>query len=75
MLFRYLEYIVPVLLYSTQVQADWAAAYAKAAVALAKLSNTQKAALVTGIGWEKGPCVGNRKLKGCLQVHIYCKLG
>lgn len=38
---------------------DWSAAYAKATAAVAKLSNTQKVALGTGIGWEKGPCVGN----------------
>ena len=38
---------------------DWAAAYAKAKTALAKLTNTNKAALATGMGWEKGPCVGN----------------
>jgi beta-glucosidase len=38
---------------------DWAAAYAKAATALAKLTNTNKVALVTGVGWQKGPCVGN----------------
>jgi len=38
---------------------DWAPAYAKAATALAKLTNANKVALATGIGWEKGPCVGN----------------
>jgi beta-glucosidase len=38
---------------------DWATAYAKAAIALAKLSNSDKVALATGIGWNKGPCVGN----------------
>lgn len=38
---------------------DWAAAYAKAATALAKLTNANKVALASGIGWEKGPCVGN----------------
>ena len=38
---------------------DWAAAYTKAQTALAKLTNANKVALATGIGWEKGPCVGN----------------
>ena len=38
---------------------DWAAAYTKAKTALAKLTNANKVALATGIGWEKGPCVGN----------------
>lgn len=38
---------------------DWAAAYAKATVALAKLTNANKVSLVTGQGWQKGPCVGN----------------
>ena len=38
---------------------DWAAAYSKAETALAQLTNANKVALATGIGWEKGPCVGN----------------
>jgi hypothetical protein len=38
---------------------DWASAYSKAATALAKLTNANKVALATGVGWEKGPCVGN----------------
>ena len=38
---------------------DWGPAYSKAKAALAKLSNANKAALASGIGWEKGPCVGN----------------
>ncbi|KAJ8061602.1 hypothetical protein OCU04_009408 [Sclerotinia nivalis] len=38
---------------------DWAAAYTKAKTALAKLTNVNKVTLVTGVGWEKGPCVGN----------------
>jgi len=38
---------------------DWASAYTKANTALAKLSQSQKIGLVTGMGWEKGPCVGN----------------
>jgi beta-glucosidase len=38
---------------------DWASAYSKATAALAKLSNAQKVSLATGIGWQKGGCVGN----------------
>jgi beta-glucosidase len=38
---------------------DWAAAYTKAEAALAKLTQAEKINLVTGVGWEKGPCVGN----------------
>ena len=52
-----LAFAIPVL--AAPGDGDWAAAYAKAKTALAKLSNANKAALATGIGWEKGPCVGN----------------
>lgn len=38
---------------------DWATAYSKANTALAKLSTANKITLVTGMGWKKGPCVGN----------------
>jgi hypothetical protein len=38
---------------------NWASAYSKAQIALAKLTNANKVALATGIGWKKGPCVGN----------------
>lgn len=38
---------------------DWAAAYTRAEAALAKLSNSDKVGLATGIWWQKGPCVGN----------------
>lgn len=38
---------------------DWAAAYTKANTALAKLSLQDKVNIVTGVGWDKGPCVGN----------------
>ncbi|OBT87077.1 hypothetical protein VE02_05029 [Pseudogymnoascus sp. 03VT05] len=36
----------------------WDAAHAKAVTALAKLSLGDKVKMVTGEGWEKGPCVG-----------------
>lgn len=40
---------------------DWTAAYSKASASLAKLSLQDKIDIVTGIGWNKGPCVGNTK--------------
>ena len=50
---------LPTIALAAPGDGDWAAAYAKAATALAKLTNANKVALATGIGWEKGPCVGN----------------
>lgn len=44
---------------AAQGDGDWATAYSKAKTALAKLSQADKVSLATGIGWEKGPCVGN----------------
>ncbi|KAG9234413.1 putative beta-glucosidase L [Amylocarpus encephaloides] len=38
---------------------DWTTAYSKATTALGKLTNQEKIGIVTGTGWEKGPCVGN----------------
>ena len=38
---------------------DWATAYSKSLTALAKLSQQDKVNIVTGQGWQKGPCVGN----------------
>lgn len=38
---------------------DWSAAYSKANASLAKLSLQQKVSIVTGVGWNGGPCVGN----------------
>ncbi|KAL2141502.1 hypothetical protein VTI28DRAFT_2320 [Corynascus sepedonium] len=37
----------------------WEAAHSSAAAALAKLSQQDKINIVTGVGWDKGPCVGN----------------
>lgn len=37
----------------------WDDAYAKATSALAKLSQSEKIGIVTGIGWGNGNCVGN----------------
>ncbi|GME24794.1 putative beta-d-glucoside glucohydrolase protein [Neofusicoccum parvum] len=38
---------------------DWDGAYAKAEAALAQLDQDEKVGIVTGVGWQKGPCVGN----------------
>lgn len=38
---------------------DWDEAYTKAETALAILSSQDKINIVTGVGWDKGPCVGN----------------
>ncbi|KOS20478.1 putative beta-glucosidase L [Escovopsis weberi] len=38
---------------------DWDAAYSKASSALQSLSLAEKVGIVTGIGWQNGPCVGN----------------
>ena len=40
---------------------DWAVAYQKANASLAKLANADKVNMVTGAGWQKGPCVGNTR--------------
>ncbi|KAH6612802.1 glycoside hydrolase family 3 protein [Chaetomium sp. MPI-SDFR-AT-0129] len=37
----------------------WAAAHSSAAASLAKMSLQDKVSVVSGIGWDKGPCVGN----------------
>lgn len=44
---------------SAQAGSSWAEAYAKADAAFAKLSAQDKINMVTGVGWNKGPCVGN----------------
>ena len=55
--FLYLVLSTPAL--AAQGDGDWGTAYTKAKTALAKLSTANKVTLVTGVGWEKGPCVGN----------------
>ncbi len=47
------------LLLAAPGDGDWASAYSKADTALTKFTNANKVSLVTGIGWMKGPCVGN----------------
>lgn len=51
---------------------DWVAAYTKARTALAKLTNANKVTLVTGTGWEKGPCVGNTAAISSIGWPAFC---
>ncbi|KAL2132044.1 hypothetical protein VTI74DRAFT_4273 [Chaetomium olivicolor] len=37
----------------------WEAAHSSAAAAVARMSQQDKINIVTGVGWDKGPCVGN----------------
>ncbi|OAA67089.1 glycoside hydrolase family 3 protein [Niveomyces insectorum RCEF 264] len=52
--------------------ADWAAAYTKASAAVAKLSQNDKVSIVTGIGWNKGACVGNTAAIGSVGYPQLC---
>ncbi|CAI7632852.1 unnamed protein product [Penicillium pancosmium] len=45
--------------YGLGATSGWDSAYTKAQTALAKLSQNEKAGIVTGMTWEGGPCVGN----------------
>ncbi|KAJ6260070.1 putative beta-glucosidase L [Drechslerella dactyloides] len=38
---------------------NWDTAYTKATTLLGRLTTQQKVNVVTGVGWQKGPCVGN----------------
>ncbi|KAF3916655.1 Beta-glucosidase [Dactylellina cionopaga] len=38
---------------------DWDSAYTKATTMVGRLTTQQKINIVTGSGWQKGPCVGN----------------
>lgn len=51
---------------------DWVAAYTKARTTLAKLTNANKVTLVTGTGWEKGPCVGNTAAISSIGWPAFC---
>ncbi|KAF4543146.1 Beta-d-glucoside glucohydrolase protein [Lasiodiplodia theobromae] len=42
-----------------QSTGGWDAAYAKSEAALAQLMQDEKVGIVTGVGWQNGPCVGN----------------
>ncbi len=51
---------------------SWAAAYSQASSALSKLSQNDKVSLVSGIGWNKGPCVGNTAAIGSIGYPQLC---
>ncbi|KAI1103857.1 glycoside hydrolase family 3 protein [Jackrogersella minutella] len=51
---------------------DWAAAYEKANASLAKLSQNDKINIVTGVGWNKGPCVGNTAAASSISYPQLC---
>ncbi|KAI0397752.1 glycoside hydrolase family 3 protein [Xylariaceae sp. FL0594] len=51
---------------------DWASAYTKANAALAKLSLADKINIVTGVGWNRGPCVGNTAAVGTINYPQLC---
>ncbi|ROV93219.1 hypothetical protein VMCG_08717 [Cytospora schulzeri] len=51
---------------------DWSAAYTKAEAALAQLSLDEKVSIVTGIGWEDGPCLGNTKAVSSINYPEVC---
>ncbi|RDL40395.1 (Trans)glycosidase [Venustampulla echinocandica] len=51
---------------------DWDAAYGKAQTALSKLSQTDKIAIVTGVGWGKGPCSGNSGAANSIGYRTLC---
>lgn len=50
----------------------WQAAYNAAAAALAKLAQEDKIALVTGVGWLNGPCVGNTAAIASINYPMLC---
>ncbi|GAW26210.1 putative glycoside hydrolase family 3 protein [Rosellinia necatrix] len=57
---------------SVVAAADWATAYTKANAALAKLSSNDKINIVTGVGWNKGPCVGNTAAVSSIGYPQFC---
>ncbi|KAI1163794.1 glycoside hydrolase family 3 protein [Nemania serpens] len=52
--------------------AAWDAAYTKANASLARLSSSDKINIVTGVGWNKGPCVGNTPAIGSIGYPQLC---
>ncbi|KAL1796643.1 hypothetical protein ACET3X_005183 [Alternaria dauci] len=57
---------------SKRAVGNWDDAYTKATAALAKLSQSEKIGIVTGVGWQKGPCVGNTKGAGSIGYPSLC---
>jgi hypothetical protein len=60
---------------SKRAVGTWDAAYTKATAALAKLSQSEKIGIVTGVGWSKGPCVGNTKAASSIGYPSLCLQG
>ncbi|KAL2020607.1 hypothetical protein VTK56DRAFT_8097 [Thermocarpiscus australiensis] len=52
--------------------AAWAAAHSSAAAAVARMSQQDKINVVTGIGWDKGPCVGNTAAVSSINYPQLC---
>ncbi|SPQ24051.1 ed46bc10-0f3a-4e3b-8518-df63bc09512c [Thermothielavioides terrestris] len=52
--------------------AAWDAAHSSAAAAVAKMSQQDKINIVTGVGWNKGPCVGNTPAIGSVGYPELC---
>lgn len=52
--------------------AAWTAAHSKAAAALSKLSQQDKINIVSGVGWDKGPCVGNTSPVNSIRYPQLC---
>jgi beta-glucosidase-like glycosyl hydrolase len=50
----------------------WNAAYTKAKAAMGRISQNDKINIVSGIGWDKGPCVGNTAPVGSIQYPQLC---
>ncbi|KAH7408490.1 beta-glucosidase 1 precursor [Phaeosphaeria sp. MPI-PUGE-AT-0046c] len=57
---------------SKRAVGSWDDAYTKATAALAKLSASEKIGIVTGVGWQKGPCVGNTKAASSIGYPALC---
>ncbi|OTB03915.1 glycoside hydrolase family 3 protein [Hypoxylon sp. CI-4A] len=57
---------------SRAAELDWAAAYEKADASLEKLSLNDKVTIVTGVGWNKGPCVGNTAAVSSINYPQFC---
>lgn len=60
---------------SKRAVGSWDDAYTKATAALAKLSQSDKVGIVTGVGWQNGPCVGNTKAASSIGYPSLCLQG
>ena len=60
---------------SKRAVGTWDDAYTKATAALAKLSQTEKIGIVTGVGWQNGNCVGNTNPASSIGYPSLCLQG